>query len=452
MNKSYISRALGIAEDEVVPAMLSAGYYFCVLCGYYLIRSLRDERGLAAGASNLPILMWVTLAAMLLVNPAFGWLVRGRDRRVFIPFTYRFFGFTFLLYALIDRAVSEAVGIWVGIGFFVWVSVFNLFAVSLMWALMADGFKLEQSKRLFGFVAIGGTLGAICGSALATLASRIPAEYQTLSLVVGSIILLECACQVVRILAPRFDTMRAHREAQQRHTDAPAEYVPTEQPPVSRSNSVWQGLLITIRSPYLLATAAYIFCSTITATLFYFQQAHIIESVFETREDRRAYFATVDLWVNILTLTAQIFLTGRVMATFGIAITLAFLPVLTLVGFFVVGADPTLTPFVIFYVLRRAGNFAFFRPARETLYTVIPRDAKYQAKPFIDTFVYRAGDAIASPIDLVLRSLSLGVSGVAYAAAPIALVWISLAIFLGNRQKSLRARQVDAEQAITTRQ
>jgi AAA family ATP:ADP antiporter len=434
MHKSFISRALRIEPYEVVPALLSALYYFFVLCSYYLIRPLRDERGMAAGADDLPWVMWVTLGAMLLVTPIFGWLARGRSRRFFIPATYRFFALTFLIYALVDRVVSESAGIGLGIAFFVWVSVFNLFANSLMWAFMADGFKFEQSKRLFGFVAIGGSIGATLGSVMALwLASSMG----TIGLVVGSILLLEGACQTVRLLAPRFETMRARRAAEQSSADGATDASSQEAPPIADRQSVWQGLLATMRSPYLLAIAGYLFCYALTSTLFYFQQARVVEAAFETKVARREYFATVDLWVNILTLASQVFLTGRVMATFGVAATLAFLPVLTLIGFFVIGADPTLTPFVIFYVLRRAGNFAFSRPARETLFTVVPRDAKYQAKTFIDTFVYRAADAVATPFDFLMQSLQLGVAGLAFAAAPIAVVWFGLALFLGLRQRTL---------------
>lgn len=438
MHKSFISRALRIELYEVVPALLSALYYFFVLSSYYLIRPLRDERGMAAGADKLPWVMWLTLGAMLLVTPIFGWLARGRSRRVFIPAIYRLFALTFLAYAVADHYVSDSVGIGLGIAFFVWVSVFNLFANSLMWAFMADGFKFEQSKRLFGFVAIGGSIGATLGSLLAL---QLSSALGTIGLVAGSVALLEGASQVVRILAPRFEAMRVRREQEQSVPGAEVVAAAPESPPISEHQSVWRGLLLTLRSPYLLAIAGYLFCYALTSTLFYFQQARVVELAFETRDARREYFATVDLWVNILTLASQVFLTGRVMATFGVAATLAFLPVLTLVGFIFIGADPTLTPFVIFYVLRRAGNFAFSRPARETLFTVIPRDAKYQAKTFIDTFVYRAADAVATPFDFLVQSLQFGVAGLAYAAAPIAIFWFGLAIFLGRRQKTLNQRQ-----------
>ena len=197
---------------------------------------------------------------------------------------------------------------------------------------------------------------------------------------------------------------------------------------------MFAGIAHVARSPYLLGICAYMLLYTVAATVLYFQQAEIAASQFDDRIARTQFFAGIDLAVNVLTVVVQVFLTARVIAWFGVGATLAFLPALFVVGFIGLGTWPTVAVLVAFQVLRRAGNFALARPARETLYTVVSREDKYKAKNLIDTFVYRAGDQVGAWGYAALTATGLGLAGIAFAAAPLAALWVAVAVWLGRAQ------------------
>jgi AAA family ATP:ADP antiporter len=203
---------------------------------------------------------------------------------------------------------------------------------------------------------------------------------------------------------------------------------------------VLAGISHVLKSPYLLGICTYMLLFTFGSTVLYFLQAQIAEKAFSDRASLTAFFASLDLAVNVLTLVTQAFLTGRIIRLIGVTLTLGLLPILSIVGFMALGAVPVLAVFVVFQVLRRAGEYAVARPAREVLYTVLPREDKYKAKHFIDTFVYRAGDQVGAWSMAAMTALGLGVAGTAFVAAPIAGVWLGVALLLGRRQQALAAR------------
>lgn len=394
-------------------------YYFCVLSAYYVIRPIRDEMGVAGGVDNLPWLFTGTLIGMMLANPPFAALVSRLPRMRFISVTYRFFSANLLLFYLLLLIASAAQHIWIGRAFFIWTSVFNLFVVSVFWAFLVDVFNREQGKRLFGFIAAGATVGAISGSLItASLVSVLGAT----PLLLVSVGLLEVAVFCMRRLS-RIST------ALQTRTGS------TEEAPIG--GGVMAGLSRAASSPYLLSVSAYMLLYTITSTILYFQQADIAARGFDDREARTAFFAQVDLVVNVLTLFTQLFLTARILQLLGVALTLTLLPALSVVGFLWLGTTPTIAAIVIFQVARRAGNFAIARPTREVLFTVLPREDKYKAKSFIDTFVYRAGDQVGAWSYAALGWFGLGLSGIAFVAAPVSAIWLLNAFWLGRRQERL---------------
>jgi AAA family ATP:ADP antiporter len=215
---------------------------------------------------------------------------------------------------------------------------------------------------------------------------------------------------------------------------SPAEQQDAEQP---IGGGIITGISHVLRSPYLLGICAFMLLHSITATLVYFQQADITGHQFHDRATRTAFFAQLDLTVNTLTILLQLFVTGRLLKWLGVGITLAFLPVLSTLGFLGMGFVPVLGMLAVFQVLRRAGNFAVTRPAREVLFTVLRREDKYKAKSFIDTFVYRAGDQIGAWSYPLLTWLGLGLTGISFVAAPLAAVWCGLSIWLGKRQAAM---------------
>ena len=415
----FLTRLVAVEEDEVAPMLWACLYFFFILAAYFVIRPIRDEMGVAGGVRNLPWLFLGTLVGMLLIHPLFTTLVSRMPRRLFIPLSYGFFAVNLVFFWLLFRFLPNTDGIWVGRIFFVWTSIFNLFVVSIFWSLMADLFRPAQAKRLFGFVAVGGTGGAVAGSAAtAFLATRITPT----NLLLLSVVLLAAASLAARQLmhsAPEPETGGAGG------ADRPL------------GGGVLDGIRTVIASPYLLGIAGYMLLYTMTATFLYFQQAEIVEASFADRTARTVFFARIDLAVNTLTVITQIFLTGRIVRRIGVALALAALPLVCVLGFAAVGIAPTLMTIAVFQVLRRSSNYAVARPCREMLYTVIPREAKYKAKNFIDTFVYRVGDQVGAWSYAALGAFGFGAAAISMVAAPLAAAWLGVGLWLGRRQKEL---------------
>jgi AAA family ATP:ADP antiporter len=359
---------------------------------------------------------------MLLVHPLFTALVARLPRRRFVPLVYRIFIANLVAFFLAFRAADAAQAVWLGRVFFVWTSVFNLFVVSVFWSLVTDLYRPAQGQRLFGLVAVGGTAGAILGSSItAALAHRLgPAN-----LLLASALLLEIAARAARALDGQADALaRAARD----ETGAPA---PPRREHVI-GGGVLDGIRDVIRSPYLLGISGLMLLFTVTSTFLYFQQAAIVGRALD-RAARTQLFAHIDLAVNVLTLGTQVFLTGRLLRRVGVGAALAVVPALSLLGFAVLGAAPVVAALVVVQVLRRAANFAVQRPAREVLYTVLPRTEKYKAKNFNDTFVYRLGDQVGAWSYTAIGWLGFGVAGLALTMVPLSAAWLLLALWLGAR-------------------
>ena len=423
-----LRRAVDVREHETAALVASCAYFFFVLSAYYVIRPVRDEMGVAGGVENLAWLFTGTLVGMLLVHPLFTTLVGRFPRRRFVPLIYRFFILNLAVFFLVFGVVDADWAVWVGRVFFVWTSVFNLFVVSVFWSFMTDLYRPAQSQRLFGLVAVGGTMGAILGS---TITSALAPRLGPVSLLLVSAVLLELAARAARVLDGQEASLA--RAAGPEEADAVggggAAVI---------GGGVLDGVRHVARSPYLLGIAALMLLFTIASTFLYFQQAAIVARVFEgDPQARTGLFAGIDLAVNVLTLATQIFLTGRMLRWLGVALSLAFLPLLSVIGFGILGSAPGLAVLVVFQVLRRAGNFAVQRPAREVLYTVLPRTDKYKAKNFNDTFVYRVGDQLGAWAYTAIAWLGLGLSGLAFTMVPLSAVWLLLALWLGGRYRRL---------------
>jgi ATP:ADP antiporter, AAA family len=411
-----------VRPAEVRALVWSWLYFFSVLFSYYILRPIRDEMGVAGGVENLQWLFTGTLAGMIAVNPAFATLVARLPRVRFIAVTYRFFLVNLLLFAALLYLATAEQNIWIGRAFFIWTSVFNLFVVSVFWALMVDVFDSEQGKRLFGCIAAGATVGGIFGS---TLTAALAKQVSPIYLLLISAALLEGAVFCVRRLSRLTDALRFGTSK------------PRDEAVIG--GSIFAGLKHAVGSPYLANVGVYILFFTVTSTFLYFQQAEIVRDSFADRGARTAFFAKVDLVVNVLTLGAQLFLTGRVLRWIGVALTLSMLPLLSAFGFTALALTPTIAVLVVYQVVRRAGNFAFARPSREVLYTVVPREDKYKAKSFIDTVVYRLGDQMGAWSYAGLGMLGLGLTGISLVAVPLSLAWLVNGLWLGRRQKRLEA-------------
>jgi len=419
-------------------------FNFVVLGSYYVIKPIRDDIGANNGVEKLSWMFTGTMVAVIVANTLFSTIVARMSRRRFIPIAYRFFIVNLaLFYIAMHFLTGAAAQFWVGTVFFIWVSVFNLFIVTLFWAFMTDVFSTEQGKRLFGFISVGGTLGAVFG---ATMTGSLVKTVGALNLFIISAVLLEAAAWCVQFFPSDFETRHPERSEGPRKaesamraerslaSEARDDRTRAEQP---IGGGIISGISRVFRSTYLLGICGFMLLYAVTTTFVYFQQADLTAHAFHDRAARTAFFAHIETWVNIVTAFVQILLTGRLLKWFGVGPTLAFLPVLSLVGFVVIGLTPALGLFAAFQVIRRAGNFAITRPAREVLFTVLTREDKYKAKSFIDTFVYRTGDQIGAWTYSLLRWFGLGLTGVSWVAVPLAGLWFVVSIFLGRRQVAL---------------
>jgi AAA family ATP:ADP antiporter len=396
---------------------------FSLLSSYYIMRPIRDQAGVAGGVQNLQWLFTGTLVAMLLLNLPFAYLVKRLPPHRFIAITYHFFAANILVFAALFQASGGAEAVWVGRVFFIWTSAFNLFVISMFWQLNVDVFSPEQGKRLFGLIAAGATLGAIVGAGVtASLVRHVP----PMVLLLGAAALLEVAVFSAGRLSRRSATL-------DRRPVAPAAEAPI-------GGGVLAGITHIVRSPYLLNVAIFLLLFSITSTFLYFQQAAIVSGAFRDRAAQTAFFATVDLVVNLLTLVVQLFLTSRMVVLLGVALTLGLLPALTIAGFGALALAPTVMAVALFQVLRRAADYAVTRPARELLYTVASREDRYKAKSLIDTVIYRTGDQLGAWSVTLLRAVGLGAAQVSFAAIPLAALWLVNALWLGRRQERLAAR------------
>jgi AAA family ATP:ADP antiporter len=411
-----LRRLVDVEPHEVKLLFLSALYFFLVLTAYYILRPIRDEMGVRGGVQNLAWLFAGTLAGTLMVHPLFTWIVARYPRRQFIPLAYRFFSLNLVVFFVLMRLLPEDAGVWVGRIFFNWTSVFNLFVVSVFWAFMADIFRSEQGKRLFGFIAVGGTLGAMTGSAITAVLAR---GLGPVNLLLVSALFLEAAVWCVHRLGSWVTDLGIGKRED--------EYVPI-------GGSILAGVTGAARSPYLLGIVLYMLLFTITSTALYFQQADIVSRSFSDSGARTSFFAQIDLWVNLLALITQLFLTNRLVKWLGLGWALAMLPLVTVVGFLVIGFHPGLMAIMAVQVVRRGWNYGMMKPAMETLYTVIPREDKYKAKNLIDTFVYRAGDQVGAWSYDGLVAAGLGLTAIAFLNVPVAGVWLGVALVLGVAQ------------------
>ena len=435
MKRTLIERSLArlgrIEPGEGRALGWALAYFFFLLCAYYVLRPLRDEMGVAAGLANLQWLFTATFFVMLVAMPAFGALVARLPRRRFIPWVYRFFALTLLgFWALLTLDVGRVL---VARALFVWVSVFNLFVVTVFWGFMSERFGYERGRRLFGFIAAGGTAGALLGPSITALLA-VPLGPANLLLV--SVLLLEIATRCAGALdrAPMLPAAGAEPVA--------------KQPDEAIGGGMWAGLTEVLRSRYLMLICAHVALLSLTSTFLYFQQAAIVAGAFDSPAERTRVFALVDLSVGVTTLAVQLLFTGRLMMRFGAGAALALLAIVTAAGFAAIAIAPVLAVVIGFQAVKRATEFSLANPARETLFTVVTREQMYKSKSFIDTAVFRGADAASGWIYTALRqAAALEAALVAWLTVPVALGWALMLLKLGAMQRKQAGRSSDDGQA-----
>jgi AAA family ATP:ADP antiporter len=435
-----LQRVVPVQQRELRSIAWSWLYFFSLLASTFVLRPLRDSLGLNGGADKYPWLFTGTLVAMVLVSPPFALLVTKLPRKRFIPIVYRVSIACLLAFWLVLTFLPESYKLAAAYTFFIWFSVFNLFVVSVFRGFMADIWRLDQAKRLFGFIGVGGTLGALAGSQVASLLAK---PVGSVNLVFLSIALLEVAVFSVRrlVVLHRIDAAPPQSNA------APAAALTT--------SDMWRGLKLIISQSYLRWIASYTFMYGLVGTFLYYQQGKLVDLTIHDRDLRTQYFANIEFWVQLGTVLIQLLLTARLIRWFGITFALISQPAIAVLGWiglslamiygswlgshgFTVGQlAPQLAVLAGVQIVLRISNFATAQPAREALYTVVEREVKYKSKSFIDTFIYRLGDCLGAWAFMGIQAVGATLTAIAVLTIPIAGVWVFVGRTLGRKQREL---------------
>ncbi|HEY2397146.1 MAG TPA: MFS transporter [Rudaea sp.] len=423
--RELVARALKIELHEVEPVTLGLTMFFLLFAGYFMLRPVRETMGIAGGVNNLQWLFTGTFVATLAAMPLFGWLAGRAVRRRVATWTLGFFATNLVLFALAFELRPD--NAWIARTFYIWLSVFNLLAVSVCWSVMADLFRIVEAKRLFALVAVGASVGGLVGPLLGVA-------------LVGSIghaglLLLSAILLVGTIVAAR--RLQSWRD---RHPLGPDETRARGRP---LGGSPFAGASQVLRSPFLLGCAAFVLLLAASTTFLYFEQARLVQTAFPDRVDQTRVFGIIDMIVQAIAIVTQLFVTGRIAQRLGVGVLLVAVPLVVAGGFVWLAFAPTFAVLAIVMIARRAGEYALVRPGREMLFTVVPVEAKYKAKNFIDTVVYRGADAVSGWLKTAVDLLAQQPAVAAIAGAGIAVTWAATGAWLARTQRRLDGSAVN---------
>lgn len=417
-------------KKEEIPLLISSVLLlFFVFASYAVIKPIRDALGIDKGTDDLKWLFLGTFIATIIASIAAMYLSSRAKRKnylngVYIFFITNLFAF-FIAIRLIEKDSAEF--IWLSRIFFVWVSVFSLFAISSAWSLLADVFTKDSSKRLFGIISAGVSLGSIVGSFLVGsngigyFAKRVfSVEIDISDYMFLSMAFLLIALVIKGFVIKSAFIMRDDKESLRE----------TFEKPIGAKNP-FVGFSIVFKSRYLLSVACFILLLTSVSTFLYIEQGRIIDILFHTREEKTAAFADIDFIVNTFSFIIQIFLTSKIAKYIGLKWLLSSLGFVVAIGFVIlIFTHPMFLPFVVVMCIRRVGEYALIKPGREMLFVPLDSDSKYKVKSFLDVVVYRGGDSISSQIEGLLSKS--GINIVLLGGAFVALAWSILGYYLGR--------------------
>ncbi len=417
-SRRWLWRIARIEEHEASAALAGFAYIFCAFTAYMILRPVRETMGITSGVSNLPTLFWGTLAVTLLTQPIFGWLTSRYRRTAFLPWVYGFFALNLVGFYLWFHFQSDHT--WIARVFFVWITVFALFVPSVFWSLMADIFRPEQAKRLYGFLAAGTSAGGVLGPLIAATLAPVVG---TVNLLLFSMVFLGASIFCIRYL-----TMWHARAVEA--TKSAADVSGDVNRPLG--GSLWAAFSLVAKSPYLLSISAFVLLLTWVSTFLYLQQAELVQKALPDRDAQTQLFGWVDFIVQSLSLLIQLFALSRFTMWMRLPTVLMMAPILMVFGYSALALFPVLSVLLVVMIIRRVGEYALVRPCREMLFTSVDRESKYKAKNFIDTAVYRTGDATSGSAHALLSWLGVATSGIAWVGAAVAAVWAVLAYRVGR--------------------
>ena len=418
-NKNIITRfmksAYKVESNEIKAVVLSFSFAFTLMASYYILRPIRDAMASDWSDAELSTLFTATFVFSFVVVALYGAACSRIKIGRLVPgiyglFALSFFGFYLAIQASPDTPINSKV-------FYVWISIFSLFNVSVFWSFMADIFNKEQARRLFGFIASGSSIGALIGPLLAlTLVGRVGK---------GNLLLISTVLLLVPMIIIGWLEQIKHTELHNEELNAEQDYQQT------LGSNPLAGFMLFVRNPYLLGIGIFILLYTAISTFVYFELKNLMAGLDEST--RTQIWAGMDLAVNILTIGTAMFFTSRLATRFGLAVTLAFVPVIIFAGLLVVAMAPMIWVVVALQVVRRAGNYGITRPGREMLFTAVDRESRFKAKSVIDIVVYRGGDMITAwAFTGLTQGLGLGLGAVAFVGTLIAGVWVFVGHSLGR--------------------
>jgi AAA family ATP:ADP antiporter len=411
------ARAINASPGELRPALAGFALFLCLFAGYFMLRPIREAMGIQAGVDNLQWLFTATFVVMLVAVPLLGWLNSVVPRAHFVDWVYALFALNLGGFALAFAQHHDSV--WLARTFYVWISVYNLFVVSVAWSLMADVFDRAQARRLFAFIAAGASVGGLLGPAASALLVKVLGQA---GLAMISALLLVLALALKHYLMAWRASGGAGRPGA----------APSEHPRRPVAGNPFSGLTRVLRSPYLLVVCLFVVLLATTSTFLYFEQARLVSQRFPTREEQVRVFGMIDFAVQAGALVSQLFITGRLAQRFGLSSLLVVVPGLVCAGFIGLALAPGFAMLAGLMIVRRVGEYAFIRPGREMLFAPLDAETKYKAKNFIDTVVYRAGDAVSGWVKSLLDLLSQGAVLAALVGALCAGLWALTGWYLGR--------------------
>jgi ATP:ADP antiporter, AAA family len=406
--------------NELRLALIAGAYFFCLLAAYYVLRPLRDEMGVLFGPERLQWLFTGTFVATLLTAPLFAWLVARYPRRVFLPMVYALAGMSLFAFWVTARTYGFR-GLIVP-GFFIYLSVFNLFVVSVFWSFLAEVFDRDEAARWFPAIAAGGTLGALAGPLLTKLTLRIAGQTE---LILLSIALLGLALTLMLTLK-RMSPARATLDS-----------------PKPIGGGVWAGLRALTQSRYLTQIALIVFLYVEVSTILYFQQTALMAQLSDSSVERTRLFAQRDLYVNATTFVLQFLGTAWLIKKIGTRWLLLLCPLIIGALLLAFAANPSFGALIVLQVVHRASDFAILKPIRDLLFTVVEPEAKYKAKNFIDVTVYRFGDLVSAWVNAGFGALQAALITVAGFGAAVCVVWAAIGFSVGRTFDRGRTTPVD---------
>jgi ATP:ADP antiporter, AAA family len=424
-----LSRLAPIEPHEAPAVVAAFCLFFCFWAGYFAVRPLRETIGTIIGRDRTADLWVVTWIASLIIVPLYGIIVGRFRRSTFLPATYGFVGIVLALVGLALR--GDEVNVRVGQFFYVFISVLNLFLISMFWSFLLELFDRQQSKRLFGVIAAGGTAGALVGPLLSDL---------TVVTIGNSGVLFMGATLFFLAIAAQRVLLRMWRERPPN-----AEAAGGQERPIG--GNPFAGFTMVLRSPYLLGIALFVVLLATVNTLLYFEQLRLVEAAISDTTERTRLFARVDWIVQTLAILSQIFLTGRIAKRFGVTALVTMVPIAMIFGFLALAASGTLTVLLIVFILRRASEYAFVRPGREMLYSPLDNETRYKAKNVNDVPVYRGADALSAQVNNAIAAAGVGAGVVALLGVGVAAAWAAVGWLLGRHFEAGRTGARDPQKA-----